>query len=213
MESNAQNSYSENEVVTIDLKRIGRVILKNFWKISIVAVLCGAIALFVSFQFLKPMYRSTTSFYVANKLQFYGVDTNISSNDLDTSSNLVHSYIELLKSRHHLTEAINHSGLNLSYGELYSMVSTSSVKETGVFKVSVSSNNPHEAAKLAESIAYIVETQICEILKGSSVKVIDPPIVAGAPYSPNHITNTAIGVFVGLLISVAIIALIEIFDS
>ncbi len=213
MESNTQNSYNENEVVTIDIKRMCRVLLKNLWKISVVAVLCGSIALFVSFQFLKPMYRSTTSFYVANKLQFYGVDTNISSGDLDTSSNLVHSYIELLKSRHHLTEAINYSGINISYGELYNMVSTSSVKETGVFKVSVSSHNPHEAAKLAESIAYVVETQICEILKGSSVKVIDPPIVAGAPYSPNHITNTIIGVVVGLFVSVAIIALIQIFDS
>lgn len=213
MERNVPNTQNENDMLEIDIKRIGRVVLKNVWKIAIVAVLCGSIALFVSFQFLTPMYRSSVSFYVANKLQFYGIDTNISSSDLATSSDLVHSYIELLKSRHHLTEAINHSGLNLSYGQLSGMISTTTVKETGVFKVTVSSENPQQAAVIADSLAYIVETQICEILRGSSVKVIDKPIVATSPYSPNHIKNTMIGVAIGLLGSVLLIVLLEIFDA
>jgi len=213
MENHMQNPHNENDIVEIDVMRMGRVILKNIWKIAIVAILCGSIALFVSYQFITPMYRTSTSFYVANKLQLYGVDTNISSGDLATSSDLVHSYIELLKSRHHLTEAINHSGLNLTYGQLSGMITTTAVKETGVFKVTVSSPNRHEAAQIAESIAYIVETQICEILRGSSVKMIDKPIVPTAPYSPNHAKNTMLGFVVGFLISAGLIVLLEIFDS
>lgn len=214
MEKNVHNSHNENDVFEFDVKRIGRMILKNVWKIAIVAVLCGSIALFVSYRFLTPLYRSTASFYVANKLQFYGVDTNISSGDLSTSSDLVHSYIELLKTPRYLEAAIQHSGLEgLTPERLSGMVSTTIAKETGFFKVSVSSPNRQDAVKITESIAYVVETQICETLRGSSVKVIDYPTLASAPYSPNHTKNTMLGVAVGLLASTILIILIELFNA
>ena len=137
MDNNVNNAVSDNEM-EIDIKRIGRVILKHIWKIAIVAVLCASIALFVSYQFITPMYRTSTSFYVANKMPTVYPDNNISSGDLETASGLVHSYIELLKSRNYLNEAIKYSGLNLTYGQISGMISATPVKDTGVFKVTVS---------------------------------------------------------------------------
>lgn len=213
MENNIQNIQQGQEGTEIDLHKIAKALLKNLWKIAIVAMLCGSIFLFVSYQFLTPMYRTSTSFYVNNKLPLNGVNTNISSNDLVTSISLVNSYIAILDNRDILNEVIAHANLDLDHTQLSNMISTLIVKETGVFKVTVSSSDPTVAATIAESIAHIITTQISEIIEGSSVKVIDYPVVPNAPYSPNHIRNAAIGVFLGTFISVGIVALLEIFDT
>ncbi len=213
MENNMQNPHREQESAEIDLRKVLKAIYKNLWKIAIVTVLCGSVFLFVSYQFLTPMYRTSTSFYVNNKLPLNGINTNISSNDLVTSINLVNSYIAILDNRDILTEVIDHAELDLNYAQLSGMISTLVVKETGVFKVTVSSSDPVQAATIAESIAHVVTTQICDIIEGSSVKVIDYPIVPNSPYSPSHIRNTALGLLVGLFASAGLVALIEIFDT
>ncbi len=213
MEQNMQNPHHEQEVTEINLRKVLKALIKNLWKIAIVTILCGSIFLFVSYQFLTPMYRTSTSFYVNNKLALNGVNTNISSNDLVTSISLVNSYIAVLDNRDVLNEVIAHGNLNLDYSQLSGMISTLVVQETGVFKVTVSSSDPVEAATVAESIAHVVTTQISDIIEGSSVKVIDYPIVPKAPYSPSHTKNTALGLLVGLCISAGFVALLEILDA
>lgn len=213
MEYIVPNSQSVQEGTEIDLRKIIKAILKHIWKIGVVAVLCGSIALFASYQFLTPMFRTTTSFYVNNKLPLTGVNTNITSNDILTSSSLVNSYIAILNNRDILSEVISHAQLDLSSSQLSGMISTSIVKETGVFKVTVSGSDPVEVTAIAESIAHIMTTQICEIIEGSSIRVIDYPIVPKAPYSPNHTKNAALGLFAGLFISAAFVALMEILDT
>lgn len=213
MDNNMQNPQIEHEITEIDIRKVMNAILKNLWKIAIVTVLCGSVFLFVSYQFLTPMYSTSTSFYVNNKLSFNGVNTNISSNDLVTSISLVNSYIAVLDNRDILNEVIDYANLDLTYTQLSGMISTLIVKETGVFKVTVSCSDPVVAATVAESIAHIITTQVSDIIEGSSVKVIDYPIIPQSPYAPNHIKNTVLGLFLGFVISVGFFALLEIFDT
>jgi len=213
MDNYVPNSQSKQEASEIDLRKVMKAILKNLWKIAIVTVLFGSVFLFVSYQFLTPMYRTSTSFYVNNKLSLNGVNTNISSNDLVTSISLVNSYIAVLDNRDILNEVIAYADLDLTPSQLSGMISTLVVKETGVFKVTVSSSDPVVAATVAESIAHIVTTQISDIIEGSSVKVIDYPVVPQAPYSPSHAKNTVLGLFMGFIISAGFVALMEIFDT
>lgn len=213
MDNFAPNSQNKQEVNEIDLRKVMKAILKNLWKIAIVTVLFGSIFLFVSYQFMTPMYRTSTSFYVNNKLSLNGVTTNISSNDLVTSISLVNSYIAILDNRDILNEVIDYADLDITHSQLSGMISTYVVKETGVFRVTVSSSDPVVAATVAESIAHIVTTHISDIIEGSSVKVIDYPVVPNAPYSPNHIKNAAMGLFIGFVLSAGFVALIEILDT
>ena len=213
MDINVQTPQIEQEITEIDIRKVFSAILKNLWKIAIVTILCGSVFLFVSYQFLTPMYSTSTSFYVNNKLSFNNINTNISSNDLATSISLVNSYIAVLDNRDILNEVIDFANLDLTHSQLSDMISTLTVKETGVFKVTVSCSDPVMAATIAESIAHIVTTQVCDIIEGSSVKVIDYPIIPQSPYAPNHIKNAILGLFAGLVVSAGFFALLEIFDT
>ena len=54
--------------------------------------------------------------------------------------------------------------------------------------------------------------RIATIIEGSSAKVVDTPRVASKPSSPSYVSNTIVGFLIGFLISVAVIALRELFD-
>ncbi len=213
MENNTKSFAQESDTFVIDLQRVFRAVLNNIWKIMIATLLCGSLFLVISLQFMTPMYRTSTSFYVNNKIFLNGGSTNITPNDHAASISLVNSYIAILKQHDTLMRVIEHSDLNLSYGEIAGMISATAVEDTEVFSVTVTSDNPNKAATVANSVAHVVTTQIRDIIEGSSVKVVNYPTVPSSPYSPNYFKNTVIGLFIGLIISAGTVILIEIFDT
>lgn len=211
-ENNVQNIHHESEIAEIDLRRLFNAILNHIWIIAVVTILCGLISFFGSKMLLTPMYRASTLLYVTNNVPAGETTSNITSADLNTSKNLVKSYIAVLESRDTLKYVIEHGNLDCSYGELVSMISASSVNDTELLKVTVSSDDPQEAADVANAIAYVVPMHVSDTIPGSSAKVVDYAVVPSSPYSPNYSKNTVLGLLFGLLASVAVVLLIEISD-
>lgn len=212
MDANTQDRYHNTNDYEIDLKKLLGAILQHLWKILLITILCGAIAYFISYRFITPMYKTSATFYVNNKIAVNGGNTNISSNDLVTSINLVNSYIAVLNARDTLNDVINYADLDMSYGELSGMITASAIEDTEVFKVTVNCDDPEKAATIANSIAHIVTTKIANIIEGSSVKVVDYASVPEAPNSPSHTRNTAFGMLLGMVFSVVIVIILAIFD-
>ena len=77
----------------------------------------------------------------------------------------------------------------------------------------VTSADPQEAERIANTIAEILPDRIAEIVDGSSVKVVDYAIVPSEISSPSYTRNTALGMLLGLVLIAAIICLREIFDE
>lgn len=220
MDNVTQKSQPEFDGLVIDFGRLLNALIANIWKIGIVTILCGMLAMLGSTLLLTPMYRSSVTFYVNNRYMMENSNNNnsnsnelgLSSGDITTSKNLVNTYIVVLKTKDTLLDVIDYADLHRSYGELSGMISASAVNNTEVFRVNISSEDPEEALTIANAIAHVVPVRISSIIKGSSAEVVDHPTKPSSPYSPNHTKNTLLGLLIGLATSVIVVVLVEVFD-
>ena len=208
-----ENNIQKNEEIEIDLGRVFRAVMDRAWTVAVVSVVAAVIAFLGTFFFITPQYKSAAMFYVNNNSFSVGdAALSITSGDLVTSRGLVDSYIVILKTRETLNDVIDYAGTSRTYSELKGMISAEAVDETEIFRVSVTSPDPHEAERLANAIAYILPKRIGTIIDGTSAKVVDSAVVPSAPSSPSYTKNTMVGFLLGFVMSVGVIALREIFD-
>ena len=202
-----------NEEIEIDIRRVVEAVLKKIWLVVLVTIVAGGLAFAGTKQFITPLYKSKAMFYVNNSnISLGDASLSVTTGDLSASRNLVKTYIVLLNTRSTLIDVIDYAGVDLSYSELKNMISAASVDETEVFQVVVTSPDPVEADKIADAITYILPKKITSIIEGTSAKIVDTSIVAAAPSSPNVMKNTVLGAILGMLATIGIVALIEIFD-
>ena len=208
-----EKEMRNKEGMEVDIGRVFRALADRIWMVVIVSVLCAAIVFAATFFLVTPKYEAKAMFYVNNNSLSVG-DTSfsISSGDLSTSRNLVESYLVILGTRESLEAVIDYAGVDCSYRELSKMISAAAVNETEIFEVVVTSEDPEEAEKLADAIAYILPKRISSIIEGTSAQVVDHAVLPSAPSSPNYTANTVIGAVVGLIFSASVIILREVFD-
>ena len=195
------------EKVEIDLKEIGRGLLKYAWLIVLCAVLVGAAVLFYTRNFVTPVYQSGVELYVNHK---YDPDENtMSSNDYAVALRLVNSYARFVKTDVVLERVLERiPTLEMSTGQLASMISTEVVEDTEVLLVKVRSPHPQMSADIANVIAEEVSNAALEynFAGGSSAACYSKAKPNQAPVSPNYVSSTILGLFVGaMLASVAIL--------
>lgn len=194
--------YSISELINL--------LLSNIKLIFIITLAFGLISFGVSQFFITPKYEASVSLFVNNSKEQQANTTNIS--DLNASQRLVNTYIEIVKSNTVMKKVTNNAGLAYSVDEVKKMVSTKAVSETEIFYVTVTSENPEHAALLANQIAKDAPDEIMDFIEATSVKVIDYATVPDKPSEPNIKLNTAIGLLLGLALSVLLVFLIDMLD-
>lgn len=209
--SNKNNAATD--VVEIDLGRIWKAVLKRFWLICIVSVLCAVITTVSTFFLVTPKYESSAMFYVNNNSLSVGdASFSISQGDISAAKSLVDTYIVILNSRACLNDVIDYASVDMDYEQLQDMISASAVNSTEIFEVKITSEDPQQAEILANAIAYILPKRISSIVEGTSANIVDYAIEASEPCSPSYPKNGAIGFIIGLVLSLSIVVLREIFD-
>lgn len=211
MAQNDQNTMN-NTQNEIDLLRLGKALWHKAWIILIAGVLCGAMALLYVTVFVTPQYSSSVMLYVNSKADSSS-NSNISSQDITASRNLVNTYIVILESRATMEQVIQRTGVDYTCGQLQRMVSAKTVNNTEVLSVTVTSPDPEEAAMLANEIAEILPKRVEEIVDGSSMRV-----VAGAEVNPNKVSPsitryTLIGLLIGVVLACAVIVIRTLMDT
>ncbi len=199
--------------IEVDLKRLVDAVVNKAALIGVVAALCAIITLLGTLFLIQPKYESSAVFYVNNNaLEVGGASLSLSTGDISAAKSLVDSYIVILNTRSTLNEVIDYSGVDYTYTELKGMISAASVQDTEIFEIVVTSEDPAEAEKIANAIAYVLPKRISSIIEGTSAKIVDTAVMATKPSSPGYAANTLVGLVVGLVAMVAIVALREIFD-
>lgn len=205
-------NYNEEEYVTIDIMQMLNALWKRLWIIAISAVAGGILVLGYTFFFVTPLYQSSAMLYVNNSSLDVG-STKIDLSDLTAAKGLVDTYAVILNSRGTLEQVIARTGVDYTYEQLKSMISTQTVNETEVFEVTVTSEDPVEAELIANCIVEVLPKRIDTILDGSAVKIVDYAIVPEARVSPSYKKNTLLGVFIGAVICCIIIIIREMLDT
>ena len=208
-----ETNLEYNDEMEIDLQRLFTAVLKRIWLVILACVVGAAVALGGTLLLISPKYQSSAMFYVNNSNISVGdVSVSMSSGDLSTSRGLVKSYIVILNTRETLVDVIDYAGVDRKVAELAGMIEAEAVDSTEIFKVTVTSEDPTEAQKIADAIAYILPKRIGTIIDGTSAKVADAAVVPTNPSSPSYPKNTVIGFLLGFLLSVGVIVLRELFD-
>ena len=210
MSENVKEDIKEKDAMRdLGIQQIFMVLLHRAWVILLVGILVAGLTFGYTHCLVTPEYQSFTKFYVNNSSIEIG---GLTASDLSAAQELVDTYIVILKSRETLEKIIDWSGVERTPDQLYSMISATSVNDTEIFQVSVTSTDPDEALAIADAIAVILPPRINDIVEGTSAQVVDHPIRAKGPSSPNKVANTMIGFILGCMLSAGIIVLREIFD-
>lgn len=204
---------NEKDYIEIDPMRLLRALWRRAWVIVLAAIVFGAGMFSYAAFLLKPQYTASAMMYVNNSSISVGSSLRIESSDLIAAQSLVDTYVVILKSRKVLNEVIKEADLTCSYEQLSSSITAQPVKETEVFEVRVTSLDPNEAEKIANTICAVLPEKIEEIVNGAKPTIVDYAVVPSGKSAPNISRYTAIGMIGGGMLSVLILIIMELFDQ
>lgn len=194
----------------LDLFHIFSVLWHRAWLIVLAGVLAAAIAFGWATYTAPELYSSTATVYV-NDPTNYG----FSIGNISTARSLVQTYLVLLRNRTTLEmvlKAADREGV-YTYGQLNGMISAAAVDETEVFSITVTTNNPEEAARLANAIVDVLPVRIEEIMDGASMRLVDSAIPNYTRIGTNITRSTFIGMLIGALLMSALLIILDLLND
>ncbi|MGK0741638.1 polysaccharide biosynthesis tyrosine autokinase [Leucobacter sp. Z1108] len=200
----------------MELRDYIRVLRKN-WLLIVVITLIGVGAAAAYSLTRTPLYESTSKVFVS--AQGTSSVAELQQGNTFTQAR-VSTYVSLVSTQTVLVPVIGELELNTSSEELAAKVSASAALNTLIINITVSDSDPVLAAELADAIAesLAVTVEAIERPAGSEVSPVrltqvQQAQVASAPASPNVPVNLALGLLVGLALSVGIAVLREVLDT
>ena len=198
----------------LDLKELFNI----FWskKVHIILILLIFIALGVIYTvgFTTPKYTSSTTLLLAGSESSGGETTNsITTTDITLNSKLVSTYSVLVRSKDVLSQVISNLGMDISWESLRNNVSVSSVEDTEVIEISVTTNNAKNSADIANEIAKVFTNKVAEIYNINNVHVVDEAEPENTPSNINHERDVIIFAFIGLVVAVIYVLVANMLDT
>ena len=194
----------------IDLKRMVIVLWSNLWIILLVGILLASVAFGYAWLMITPTYSASTQIYVNNN---YPDSPGYSSSQLDAAQRLADTYIVIMRSRPVLDEVAKETNLGYNYNQLRSMISASSVNETEIFQVTVTSTNYQHAALIANAIADVLPVKLPAVVEVASVRVVEYAVENPNPVGPSYSKYAMLGGLAGCLLAAMVIVIAELMDT
>lgn len=195
----------------ISLVELFDIIKKHFKLIVITTLAATIIAAIYTLFLVTPMYQSSTEMIVTQSSD--STTTNISQSDINTSISLINTYEDIIRNDVILDPVIEELNLNATTGQLRENISIQSDSSSQVFSIQAKSENPYEAAEIANTTAAIFQDEIFEIMDVDNVTVISSAIPNTNPASPNNLLNLIIGMLLGGMIGVGLVFVRELTDN
>ena len=203
-----------NEYYTIDLMHILKTLAQKVWVIILAGVLAAGIGFSYSSFAITPTYSSSIMLYVNNTSFSLGnTSFSITNSEIVAAQNLVRTYSVILNNRTTLERVIEKTNVSYTYQELSRMIEAVPANETEIMKVTVTTNDPYEAAMIANCIAEILPVRVSEIVDGASMEVVDSAVPELRKVAPNITKYTAVSMILGVLLAVAVLTVIALLDD
>lgn len=201
----------EKQINIIDLMRL---YLHRWWALLIGLIVGAIVSGIITVFFITPAYTATGTLYAEDSDD--AVKQNTQGMDLGTlviRKELVGTYAEILRSNVFLKKVAEESGLDYTHGELQGMLSIKVKNNTEIFAINVTNQNPQHAYIIAQTLMNMADEQVGFVIDGGSVKILDEPDYPESPSSPDISRNIQVGALAGLVISLLVVFLIDMFDK
>lgn len=197
---------------TISLEEFIHILKRRIWIVFIVGLIGLTLSSALTFLVIKPNYEATTQLLI-NK-----TEKNVSSNvyqETQADLQLMNTYIAVAKSEVILADVIKQLSLNMDLQQLGEKLNVSSEENSKVMDIHIRTNDPIESVKIANKIAETFKQQAPTLLDVKDVQVLSSANLQNTlePVSPNTILNLLLGFFLGVIIGVAVVLLLELNDD
>ena len=179
---------------------------KILWIIIIIAVVL-VIGNIYSIFIRVPMYNSDTTIVLSGNKDAYN------STDSQINQNLIGTYREIIKSRRVLSQVIKNLDLKMSENELSNNIMATSVEDTELIKITVSSEKAKDAKKITDEVAKVFTKEVADIYNLDNVTIIDKASLAAHPYNVNYVKDNVIYLIAGIVLSFGLIFIMYYFDT
>lgn len=205
----------------IDLKELFELFLEKKVQIILIVLIFIVLGVIYTLGFVTPMYQSSTTLVLTQSDGSSTTDSttgettdSITSTDLTLNSKLVGTYSELISSQSVLRQVISNLNIsNLTEEDIRNNVTVSSVEDTEVIKITVNNENANYAAEIANEIANVFTDKVAEIYNINNVNILDEAEVSTSPYNVNHIRDILIFVAMGVIVALAFVFIVNMFDN
>lgn len=192
------------------------IIFKKWWNtiLSSILISIGISAIF-TFFILTPKFSSSTQLIVTlpNTAQ-----SNINLNDVNANLMMINTYKDFIqkgnivteKAQRELEKSIAFSGTS---EDLRKMIHVSQEQNSQMFTITATATKSSDAAQIANTVAVVFQNQVKEVLTNvDKVSVVSNAQIMKDPIFPNKNLMLALGLLVGLLLGLTIVAMLEILD-
>ena len=199
----------------IDLKELVQIFWEKKIQIILIIAIFAVVGVIYTIGFVTPKYQATTSLLLAtNSAQSAaGADSSITTTDVTLNSKLVSTYSKLVKSDKVIRNVISNLSLNMEEATLKKIVSVTAAEDTEFIEISVKDEDPALATKIANEIAKVFIENVKEFYGVENVHVVDAAEVPQAPYNINHVKDIIIFAFVGAVVAVGYVFIVNMLDT
>ena len=199
----------------INLVKILEIILKLWWFVLIFAIVAGMVAFSISSFLMTPQYTSVARVYVDGGSQ-KAPGSGTTYNEITTNTRLVSTYIEVLCGDTYLNSIAKKAGkldYNTTGQQIKANITMNSANETEILEIKYADLSPEKAQAILQLILDNAQREINRIISGCQVNVVDNASLPTTTSSPNIKQNTFIGIFVGVVLGIAVIFIRELLDT
>lgn len=192
----------------VTVQKIIGILLHRMKFIILSAIVMGLLFFMYSKFIVAPMYSTSSMIYVQNyNASKNGVGVNeenqkMYSSDINASSSLANICVILFKNSDEMTSL--YDGCN---------VDVQVTDGTFFITFSVNGTDPQKCANIANQLAEEAQNVFSNRFAYGKIGVIRQAQVPVAPYSPNNMKNTGLGLIIGLAAACIISILLELIDS
>ena len=155
-----------------------------------------------------PMYQSNTTLVLVGESK-----KEYSQTDSQLNQNLIGTYSEIITSRKVLQQVIDNLKLKMTVDELSQNITTSSVEDTEIIRITVNNEKKKMAAEIANEVADVFSDEIQDIYNLENVAIIDKAEVAKEPYNINYVKDNVIYLMIGVVLSFGVVFVMYYFDT
>ena len=155
-----------------------------------------------------PMYQSNITLVLVGESK-----KGYSQSDSVLNQNLIGTYSQIITSRTVLSQVIDNLKLKTTTESLSKNITTSSVEDTEIIKITVNSSKRKEAAKIADEVATVFSKEVQDIYNLENVTIIDKAEVATSPYNINYVKDNIIYLMIGVVLSFGVVFVMYYFDT
>jgi len=215
MEQENNNSSFIQTISIFDIFSL--LISKCFWILLAGIIVATGFGLYTEFA-IEPTYESYITMSVFNRT--LNDSNNVSSSEVTASEKLATTYTVILKSNTVLSAVIDtlkedpkYADLDISLRALKSYTNITTVNNTQILKITITTTDPVLSADIANTFAR-VSPEIMEItFPVGGVKNLDDGEVKYSPVAPNLSRNCIVGFLLGSLILSAVYIIRMLLDT